>query len=177
MPQPLRPDDFDHAAFFAATDERRRAEELSWSGLARVIWDQSRVLNERRGDHPISPSTLSAMGRGSSCQHALFVLRWLGQPPETYVVDPRQETRGVPLPEVDDAHRLRWNLRRLYHVVETGRLSRGLTWAECAHRLGCTPSQLTGLRSARFATGMTLAIRITQAARRPARDFIDVAAW
>lgn len=177
MPGASRPGDFDHAAFFAAMDERRRAERLSWTGLALVIWEQSRVLNEQRGDHPISGSTLSGMVRGASCQHVLFVLRWLDQPPETFLPDPHEETVGVPLPATDNAHRLRWNLRRLYAVLESGRESQGLTWAQTAQRLGCTTSQLTGLRTARFATGMTLAMRITQAARRPATDFIDVARW
>ena len=177
MPGASRPGDFDHDAFFAAMDGRRRAEELSWTGLARVIWEQSRVLNEQRGDHPLSPSTLSGMARGASCQHVLFVLRWLGQPPETFLPEPHSDTVGVQLPETDTAHRLRWNLRRLYGVLAAGRESRGLTWAQTAQRLGCTTSQLAGLRTARFATGMTLAMRITQAARRPAVDFIDVARW
>lgn len=43
---------------------------------------------------------------------------------------------------------------------------------ETAARLGRTPSQLTGLRTARYATNMRVAMRITQALRRPAADFI-----
>lgn len=37
--------------------------------------------------------------------------------------------------------------------------------------LGCTANQLAGLRSATFATGVDLAMRITQSLVRPAVDF------
>jgi hypothetical protein len=79
------PHEFDVRKFFDAMDARRRSEQLSWSALAVTIWEQSRVLNERRKDHPISPVTLKklAEGRGVSCQHALFALRWLNVPPES----------------------------------------------------------------------------------------------
>jgi hypothetical protein len=177
MPIAGRTDDFDHAAFFEAIDDRRRQEGLSWTALAAVVWDQSRVLNEQRGDHPISPATLAKFGTDGSCQHVLYGLRWLDRPPEGFLPDPQPGTAGIPLPRADEAHSLRWNLRRLYAVVETGRARHGATWAQTAKRLGCTPNQLTGLRTARYATGMTLAMRITQAARRPAADFIDVATW
>lgn len=176
MPRAHRPGDFDQDAFFAAMDERRQAEGLSWPALAGTVWEQSRVLNEQRGDHPISASTLSKSG-GWDCQHALFVLRWLGRPPEDFVPDPRPGTAGVPLPQTDEAHRLRWNIQRMYAVLDAGRRSRGLTWPESARLLGCTPSQLTGLKTAKFTAGLTLAMRISQAARRPAADFIDIATW
>lgn len=171
MPVP-RPGDFDHQAFFAAIEDRKQAEGLSWTGVADAVWAMSSELNAVRDDHPVSVSTIRKMGQGSSTAHGLFVLRWLGEPPEAFLPDPREETVGVPLPETDSAHRLRWNLPRLYAVLEAGRESRGLTWAETAHQLGCTPSQLTGLRTAKFTTGMTLAMRITQAAHRPAAEFI-----
>lgn len=38
----------------------------------------------------------------------------------------------------------------------------GLTWPALAALLGCSPSQLTGLRTSKFATGMDLAMRIVQ---------------
>jgi hypothetical protein len=43
--------------------------------------------------------------------------------------------------------------------------------------LQCTPSQLTGLRTARFATNMNLAMRIVQWLDRAAADFIYAATW
>jgi hypothetical protein len=46
-----------------------------------------------------------------------------------------------------------------------------------ADLLGCTPNQLTGLGTARFATGMDLAMRIAQWIGRPAADFVYPATW
>jgi hypothetical protein len=138
------------------------------------------VLNDRRtDDHPISPATIRklAEGGGVSCQHALFVLRWLEVPPETFITVPQPGTAGVPLPVADEAHRLRWNLRSLYAALNAARTARGATWKQAADRLHCRPSQLTGLRNIKFATSMRLAMRITQALHRPAPDFVEIAEW
>jgi hypothetical protein len=173
------PKEFDTEAFFGAVDARRRAEQLSWAALATTIWEQSRALNARRNDHPISPATISKLAerRGISCQHALFLLRWLGVPPETFIAVPQPGTGGVPLPLADEAHRLRWNLEKLYGALNAARKNRDATWQQAADLLRCTPHQLTGLRIAKFATGMRLAMRITQALHRPAADFVYVAEW
>lgn len=172
-----RPREFDAHAFFDAVDARRREEKLSWPALATAIWEQSRVLNNRRSDHPISPATIRKSGGGLSCQHALFLLRWLGVPPETFIAAPQPGTAGVPLPLADDSHRLRWNLGKLYGALNAARTARGATWEQAADRLKCTPSQLTGLRTAKFATSMRLAMRVTQALHLPAADFVYVAEW
>jgi len=171
--------EFDLSALFAAVDAQRREQQLGWPGLATAIWQQSRALNERRDDHPISPATIRqlAEGRGLSCQHALFVLRWLGLPPETFIAEPRPGTVGIPLPAADEAHRLRWRLRKLHEVLDAVCTARGATWQQAADDLRCTPGQLIGLRTAKFATGMRLAMRITRALRRPAVDFVYVADW
>jgi hypothetical protein len=52
-----------------------------------------------------------------------------------------------------------------------------LTWKALAHMLGCTQSQLTGIKTARFAVGMRLAMRITQWLARPAAEFVYAARW
>jgi hypothetical protein len=168
--------DFNHQLFFEAVNRRRLEEKLSWPALAAAIWDQSRVLNEQRRDHPISPATLRKMADGLTCQHALFLLRWLGVPPETFIAAPHPGT-AVALPVADEAHRLRWNLRKLHATLNAGRIARKATWQQAAERLRCTPSQLTGLKTAKFATGMVLAMRLTQAMHRPAADFVYVAQW
>jgi hypothetical protein len=173
------PQEFGGKALFDAVDTRRREQQLSWPALANAIWAQSRVLNERRNDHPISPATIRnlAEGRGLSCQHALFVLRWLGVPPEAFIAAPHPGTANIPLPLADESHRLRWNLRKLYGALNAARTERNATWQQAADRLHCTPNQLTGLRIAKFATGMRLAMRITQALHRPAADFVEVSDW
>jgi len=168
---------FDLQAFFGAVDARRRDEQLSWPALAAAIWEQSHLLNERRNDHPISPATIRKLAEGVSCQHALFVLRWLGVPPEAFIAVPQPGTAAVPLPVADEAHRLRWNLKKLYGALNAARSARSATWQQAADRLRCTPSQLTGLRTLKFATGMQLAMRVTQALHRPAADFVYVAEW
>jgi hypothetical protein len=171
------PNGLDTQAFFSAMDARRREEQLSWPALATVIWEQSRVLNERRKDHSIRPATIRKLAEGVSCQHALLVLRWLEVPPEIFIAVPQPGTAGVPLPLADEAHRLRWSLKKLYGALNDARTARGATWQQAADRLHCTPSQLTGLRTAKFATSMRLAMRITQALHRPAADFVSVAEW
>ena len=173
------PHGFDTEMFFAALDERRHARGLSWPKVAAEMWELSADLNLRRGDHPISPATVAGMPkRGeSSCQHALIMLRWLERPPEEFIAVPHPNTVGVPLPRADRAHRLRWDLRALHQALNEARNERGATWEQTARRLHCTPSQLTGLRTAKFATGMHLAMRICQALGRPAADFAYPAEW
>jgi len=48
---------------------------------------------------------------------------------------------------------------------------------ELAELLGCSPSQLTGLRTAKFATGIDLAMRTVRWTGRPAADFVYLASW
>jgi plasmid maintenance system antidote protein VapI len=52
-----------------------------------------------------------------------------------------------------------------------------VVWPELARELHCTPSQLTGIRTARFAIGIQLAMRIVGWLGRSASDFIDAAEW
>jgi hypothetical protein len=46
-----------------------------------------------------------------------------------------------------------------------------------AATLGCSPNQLTALRTAKFATGMDVAMRTVQWLDRPAGDFVYPARW
>jgi hypothetical protein len=169
---------FDARALFEAIDERRRSEGGSWSTVAAQIWDLSADLNAQRNDHPIAPTTITGMAtRGAtSCQHALFMLRWLGRSPESFLDPPRPEL-DRPLPELGRDRRLRWNLRRTYDALNECRVQRGRSWSDLAETLRCTPSQLTGVRTARFAMDMNLAMKITQWIGRPAAEFIDPAPW
>ena len=175
----VRGGDFDAGALFAALDHRRRQQALSWRQVADAIWAQSSELNDRRHDHPIAVATLTGIRKRNniSCQHALFVLRWLGQGPEEFIADPAPGTTGSGLPEAGPDRRPRWDLGALHQATDARRREQDLTWKELAERLGCTPSQLTGIRTARFAIGMRLAMRITQWIGRPASEFIHAAPW
>lgn len=166
---------FDVRALYAAVDAERTAQGLSWPALAEEIWSLSAGLNARRDDHPISPTTLrwSEDRRGVSCQHALFMLRWLGKAPEDFVAGAAPVVMADPGPD----YRLRWNLPRLADAVNRARQAHGMTWAQAAERARCTPSQLSGLRDRKFAVSMRLAVRLAHGLHRPTTDFIDAARW
>ncbi len=168
--------DFDAIAFYDAMDAERVARGMSWRQVADALCEQSSLLNERRRDHPISPSTLTniAKRRDTTCQHALFILRWLGRSPESFVPTSRV---NAPLPAAGPDRRLRWNLGALYEALDARRRTRGLSWTELARIIGCAPSQLTGIRTARYAIGMRLAMRIVQWLEEPASRFVHAAEW
>ena len=173
----IRP--FDVAALYAALDDKRTELGLSWSGVAGQLWELSSELNGRRRDHPISPATLTNMARSprTSCQHALFMLRWLGRAPESFLIGARGDDERFALPVAGPDRRLRWALKILYAAMDEKRRQDGLTWSDLATVLGCSPNQLTGLRTAKFATGMDLAMRIVQWLGRPAAHFVYAATW
>jgi DNA-binding XRE family transcriptional regulator len=170
---------FDAGALYRALDARRVDLGLSWRSAAEQIWQLSSVLNDARKDHPISPSTLTNMEKKprTSCQHALFMLRWLGRTPESFLRDAHGEDARFALPAAGPDRRLRWSLKLLYATMDEKRNEEGLTWTALASTLGCSPNQLTALRSARYATGMDLAMRIAQWLGRPAADFVYPARW
>lgn len=167
--------DFDVRGLYAALDTERVARGLTWPGLADDIWALSDGLNARRQDHPISPSTLRWTDDrlGVSCQHALFMLRWLGRSPEDYMPGAVPTT----MPDPGPYRRLRWNLTSLADAVDEHRHELGLTWPDVAREVGCTPSQISSLRSRRFGVGISVAMRIVAWLGRPSTDFIVATRW
>lgn len=167
---------FDFAAFIAAVDAARRERELGWYELAEELWDQSVQLNAERDDHPLCGGAVSRLGtRGeTSCQYALYLLRWLGRAPEEFVTGPAADVGAMRLPDPGPGSRLRWDLAQLHAALNEERQRQRLTWAELAEQIGCTPSRLTNLRTARM-TDMALAMRVTQWLRRPAAAFVHPA--
>jgi hypothetical protein len=167
---------FDFAAFFATVDTARRDLDMGWYDLAGELWDQSAQLNAERDDHPLCGGAVSRLGaRGeTSCQYALYLLRWLGQAPEEFLTGPARDVGDVRLPDPGPDSRLRWDLAQLHAALNQERQRQGLTWAGLAGQIGCTPSRLTNLRTARMAD-MALTMRLTQWLRRPAADFVHPA--
>lgn len=167
---------FDFAAFVAALDDERRDRGLGWYDLADELWEQSSELNARSTDHPLCGGAVSRLGaRGAtSCQYALFMFRWLGRAPEDFLTGPVVDVGDVRLPEPGPDSRLRWDLGQLYAALNERRRARGLSWAELAEVLGCTPSRLTNLRTARLAD-LDLTMRVTQWLEKPAAAFIHPA--
>jgi hypothetical protein len=107
----------------------------------------------------------------------LFMLRWIGRAPEEFIADPVPGSAGMGLHVPGPDRRLRWNLSALYGAMNERRRDKRLTWKSLADLLGCTQSQLTGIKTARFAIGMRLAMRITQWLARPAAEFVYAARW
>jgi hypothetical protein len=111
VPRSPAPGDFDPQSLFDALDRQRQERGLSWTGVARELWSMSAELNALRpSDHPLAPVTITNVARNgdTSCQHALFFLRWLGRTPESFMPD--AECADVPLPEAGPDRRLRWHL-------------------------------------------------------------------
>jgi hypothetical protein len=169
---------FDCGALFDALDAKRRQGDLGWYDVADVLWGQSSELNAVRDDHPLCGGAIQRLPhRGAtSCQYALFMLRWLGRAPEEFLTGPVVDVGDVSLPEAGPESRLRFDLNGLYVVLDEARQERALTWKALAQQLGCTPSRLTNLRTARLAD-MDLTMRITQWLGRPAAHFIAPAQW
>jgi hypothetical protein len=170
---------FDCGALFDALEEQRRERGLGWYELADELWDQSADLNAQRdGDHPLCGGAVQRLPlRGAtSCQYALFMLRWLRRPPEDFLTGPVRDVGDVRLPEAGSDRRLRWDLRQLHSHLNERRGRESLTWASLAEELGCTPARLTNLRVARLAD-MDLVMRVTQWLREPAAAFIHPAQW
>lgn len=169
---------FDFTAFVDAYDATRRARGLGWYEFADELWAQSSELNAQLMDHPLCGGAVSRLrARGeTSCQYALFMLRWLARAPEDFLTEPVIDTGDARLPEPGPRYRLRWNLNELYTAMNAQRQDRGHTWAALAQTLGCTPSRLTNLRTARIAD-LELTMRVTRWLDRPAADFVHAAQW
>jgi hypothetical protein len=172
---------FDCGALYAALDEQRVTRGLGWYELAGLLWDQSADLNARReADHPLCGGAVQRLGvrDSTSCQYALFMLRWLKLSPEDFLVGPRVVDVGdLALPDASADRRLRWDLPQLHAALDRQRRERGLTWAELGRsELGCSPSRLTNLRSARTAD-MSLVLQVTQWLGQPSAAFIHPADW
>lgn len=170
---------FDAMSLYGALDTQRTELGLSWRQVADQLWNLSSDLNDQRRDHPISPTTLTNMAKAprTSCQHALFMLRWLDRTPESFLEGATDDEPRFTLPSAGPDRRLRWNLKLLYKTMDDKRRQEGLTWSQLAAALGCASGRLTALRTAKFGTDMDLAMRIVQWLGRPAAEFIYLAAW
>src|SRR5215813_6106922 len=125
--------EFNALGLYAAMEAQRMDRGLSWRQVAAELWEQSDALNASRRDHPISASTLTGIAkrRDTTCQHALFILRWLGVAPEQFVPGIRRDG-GDALPLAGPNQRLRWNLKALYDALNTRRVEQGLSWPALA---------------------------------------------
>jgi hypothetical protein len=107
---------FDCGALFSALDAQRRDRGLDWRALADELWQQSSELNAQRTDHPLCGGAIARLPKrgATSCQYALFMLRWLRHAPEDFLTGPVVDVGDVALPEAGTDSRLRWNLKRTH---------------------------------------------------------------
>ena len=169
---------FDGAAMIRALDAQRAERGLDWNGLADALYRQSSDLNAELADNHLCQGALVRTAkRGTmSCQYALIILRWIDRAPEDFLTRPSADVGDTRLPTAGPDRRLRWDLSLLHAALDEYRRERGLTWAALARELGCTPTRLTNLRTARLAD-MDLTMRVTQHIRRPAAAFVHPARW
>ena len=126
---------FDCDAFYRAMDARRIERDLSWYELADELWEQSAELNaERVDDHPLCGGAVKRIRQrgATSCQYGLFMLRWLDQPPEDFLVGDIRDVGDTALPKAGADKRLRWDLSQLHAALNERRQQAGLTWTELA---------------------------------------------
>jgi hypothetical protein len=170
--------DFNGDAFIDALDRERQAQGLTWTKLADELWMQSADLNARLGGDALCPGALyrTSLRKTMTCQYALPLLRWLGRPPEEFLGGTSPKLSETALPDVGPDKRLRWNLGELYAALDERRRELGLTWTSLAGIIGCTPSRLTNLRTAKLAD-MGLAMQLTQWLGQPAARFIHATDW
>ncbi|QHT57554.1 hypothetical protein GXP71_16730 [Cellulomonas sp. H30R-01] len=169
---------FDGEQLIHALDDERTARGLTWTRLAVELWEQTAVLNARLGGDALCPGALYRTSlRGTmSCQYALPLLRWLGRPPEDFLVGERADVGDARLPEAGPDRQLRWDLAELHAAVDARRRNRELTWAAVGVELHCTPNRLTNLKTARLAD-MGLVMQITQWLGEPAARYIHATDW
>ena len=105
------------------------------------------------------------------------MLRWLNRSPECFLENSLASANAITLPQVDPDRRLRWSLERLYEIADADRQAAQISWTTVATLLGCKVNQLTGLKAARYATNIDLAMRIVQWTNRPSTDFMYLARW
>ncbi len=165
--------EFDGEALIQALDEQRQQRGLTWTRLADELWMQSAELNERLGGDALCPGALyrTSLRKTMSCQYALPLLRWLEKAPEDFLHGQVVDVGDASLPSAGPDKRLRWELSELYAALNDRRRDLGLTWVLLGEKIGCTPSRLTNLRTARLAD-LGLVMQVTQWLRQPAARFI-----
>jgi hypothetical protein len=126
--------EFDLDLLYAALDQKRESQGLSWNGVAREI--ESRFTK-------VSPATIKGIRDKQNVEGdgVLQMLLWLGRSPESFLpgisvhkehdlVEPKNAT-------------LRFDMKETYRLLDARRLEEGSTWDQVARQLGsCTASKL-----------------------------------
>ena len=128
--------DFDVAALHAALDRLRNERRMSWKAVAREV----NRADERCGVHPMSPSTISGLKKkrwGVEGDGVLQMLLWLDRTPESFVPGhPGATHPDARLPVVKGDGILRFDVPRIYAMLDAQRRERRLTWERTAAAIG-----------------------------------------
>lgn len=157
--------------FHRRLDEERQKHGLSWAVLAGEI-NRPFITTP---SIPIHFATLRDMLKKRSVTSAvvLQVLRWLGEPPEKFLVPPIEGSlEQFALPRTEPNLVLRLNTQALHAALNGERQRRGLTWAEVAKELpGFQPGMLTNLASGPL-IGFPRVMLLTQWLGLPIAEFV-----
>jgi transcriptional regulator with XRE-family HTH domain len=170
--------DFDVGALHSAIDEQRIRRNMSWKAVAEEV----NRSEERRGIHPISPSTISGLKNkrwGVEGDGVLRMLLWLDRSPESFVPGhPGAAHPNARLPRVSGEQILRFDVPLIYSKLDALRTARGLTWEEVASEIGgiCNAEQLKNMRK-RQRTSFPQVMRLARWLRCPAAALTRMTRW
>jgi hypothetical protein len=170
--------DFDVASLHAAIDRRRIERDLSWTAVA---YEVNRA-DERRGVHPISPSTISGLKNkrwGVEGDAVLQMLLWLDRTPESFVPGhPGAAHPDAQLPRTDGYRILRFDVPSIYAKLDHHRTERGLTLDQAAAEIGglYNAAMLKRLSKSQR-TGFPHVMRLARWLHCPAAALTRVANW
>ncbi len=160
--------DFDVNLLYAALDEKRELLRLTWSGVAKEI-----ANNYAK----VAPSTIKGIREkgtveGDGC---LQMFLWLGRSPESFVSglefgdrhDLKEPRKGV----------LRFDVPKVFRLLESKRLEEGLTWDELAKQIGGFSVQMLKRFEKGGRTSFPGIMRIARWLDVPARDLTRESPW
>ncbi len=160
--------DFDVNLLYAALDEKRELLGLTWSGVAKEI-----ANNYAK----VAPSTIKGIREkgtveGDGC---LQMFLWLGRSPESFVSglefgdrhDLKEPRKGV----------LRFDVPKVFRLLESKRLEEGLTWDELAKQIGGFSVQMLKRFEKGGRTSFPGIMRIARWLDVPARDLTRESPW
>ena len=156
--------EFDVLSLWQAMDAKR--QEMGFSETE-MMDDLNRVNNQRV---PMALETVKNMvrRRDTTCQHALHMLRWLNETPESFL-SPLEEKTHLPF---SSDKRLYWSMAALGEAVAEKKKNKGLTWKQVADELGCSQNQASGIQKLRYGMSVHLAMRVTRWLGRSSTEFI-----
>ncbi len=126
-------DQFDLNLLFAALDAQRIQRGLSWSSVAKEI--EERYVK-------VSPSTIKGIREKANVEGdgCLQMMLWLEKTPESFVPGLAHEDRFVLKPASKGI--LRFDVEKVYRLLESKRESDEITWGEVAEQIGGLSAQM-----------------------------------